>query len=314
MSETLIKRLVVNNTKNSVCVRPINIPVISVIIVDYKNPVYTKHCINSVLKTGYKDIEIILIDNSDDNIGLAAAQNKGAKRAKGKYLFFLNNDTLVKPDIFERLLESKLDVTGCRMFNYDGTRELDSALSVDRFGCPAGKTGPMFYPDGAIFIKRSIFEEIGGFDEKLFLYGEDRDLCWRVLLAGYSVGYNPDAVFFHNSSCVSGTNFFRRKTSEKCILRSILKNYSLKNLPWILIQYSFWSILEIGYILYTKPQAIWYCYLSAYWWNIKNLKDTIKARKKVMHRVQDKDLPFSKVIGKLWVLKTQGIPQWTRKG
>lgn len=283
---------------------------ISVIVVDFRNPEYTKRCLESLYKTTYKNKEIILIDNSYDNIGLAAAQNKGVKLAKGDYLFFLNNDTLVKPDIFERLLESKSDVTGCRMFDYTGEKELNSVISVDRFGCPAGKTGPMFYPDGAIFIKRSVFEEIGGFDEKLFLYGEDRDLCWRIWLASYTVGYNSNATFFHNSSCVADTNFFRRKTSEKCILRSILKNYSLKNLPWILIQYIFWSMLEISLILFTKPQAIWRCYLPAYWWNIINLKDTIKTRKKVIHRIPDNKIPFSKVIGKLYVLRTQGIPKW----
>jgi GT2 family glycosyltransferase len=313
----ILKRfMVIGNTKSSLTVhweeRWVNIPEkkISVIVVDYKNPLYTKRCLDSLYNTHYSDMQIKLIDNSNYNIGLAAAQNKGAKLATGEYLFFLNNDTLVKPDIFDRLLESKFDVTGCRMFNYTGKKELDSTLSIDRFGYPAGKTGPVFYPDGAIFIKRQVFEEIGGFDEKLFLYGEDRDLLWRAWLAGYTVGYNADAVFFHNSSCVSNTNFHRRKISERNILRSIIKNYSLKNLPWILIQYSFWSILEIGYILLTKPQAIWYCYLPAYWWNIINLRDTLKARKKVIRRIPDSKVPFSKVIGKLWVLKNIGIPKW----
>ena len=285
---------------------------ISVIVVNYKNPEYTKRCLDSLYATSYQDKEIIVIDNTYNNIGLAAAQNKGARQAKGEYLFFLNNDTLVKEDIFEQLLTlyRRPDVLGCRMFNYDGTKELDSALSVDRFGCPAGKTGRMFYPDGAIFIRKSIFDEIGGFDEKLFLYGEDRDLLWRVHLAGYTVGYCANAVFFHNSACVTDTNYFRRKISERNIIRSIIKNYSLKNLPWILIQYSFWSILEIGLILFTNPKAIWKSYLPAYWWNIVNFRDTIRARKKVIRRVTDKEIPFSKVIGKLFVLRNFGIPKW----
>ncbi len=309
---------------------------ISIIIIDYRNLEYTKRCLESLYSTSYKEKEIIIVCNEEDaesrrfyeselrtgrikyhsfvsNAGLSIASNWGAKFAKGEYLFFLNNDTLVKPDIFERLLESKSDITGCRMLNYDGSRELDSAISVDRFGCPAGKTGSLFYPDGAIFIKKSIFDEIGGFDEKLFLYGEDRDLCWRGLLAGYSISVNLYATFYHNSTCVfPATNYFRRKLNERNIIRSILKNYSLKNLPWILLQYSFWSILEIGYILFTKPQAIWHSYLPAYWWNVVNFKNTMRARKKVIRRVKDKDLPFSKVIGKLWVLKNMGRPKWKK--
>ena len=168
---------------------------ISIIIIDFRSPEFTSRCYESLRYTTYKDKEIIIIDNTYNNVGLAAAQNEGAMMAKGEYLFFLNNDTLVKEDILERLLESNTDVTGCRMFNYNGTKELDSGISVDKFGCPAGKTGTVFYPDGAIFIKRKVFEDIGGFDEKLFLYGEDRDLCWRAWLAGYSVGINSSAVF-----------------------------------------------------------------------------------------------------------------------
>jgi GT2 family glycosyltransferase len=287
------------------------VPKISVILVEYRNHEYTKRCKQSIAMTGFEDLEVITIDNSHNNRGLAAAQNLGAKIAKGKYLFFLNNDTVVHRDIFKRLLENGADVMGCRMFDYLGKRELDSCISVDRFGCPSGNTGPMFYPDGAIFIKRSVFEEVGGFDDKLFLYGEDRDLCWRVLLAGYSIGFNTRAVFYHNSTSVNnGTNSFRRFTSERNIIRSILKNYSLKNLPSILIQYSFWSILEIGLILLTNPKMVWKCYLKAYWWNIINFRDTIRMRRRVIRRVKDKDLPFSKVIGKLYVLKTIGIPKW----
>lgn len=79
------------------------------------------------------------------------------------------------------------------------------------------------------------------------------------------------------------------------------------------MQYSFWTILEIGYILFSKPQAIWKCYLPAYWWNIVNLKDTLRARKKVIRRVKDEDLPFSKVIGKFHTLKTKGNPKWKRE-
>jgi len=307
---------------------------ISVIVTDYKNLELTKRCLESLYQTTYKSKQIIVICNGSDitsrsfyfeeqrqgriffvdnhyNKGLAGAFNSGVFYSKGDYLFFLNNDTLVKEDIFERLLESKSDITGCRMFNYDGSTELDSWISVDKFGCPAGKTGPIFYPDGAIFMRREVFDDIGGFDEKLFLYGEDRDLCWRAWLANYNVGVKFDAIFYHNSSCAkNGTNYYRRKISERNIIRSMIKNYSLWYLPGILIQYSFWSILELILILFTNPKALWKSYLPAYWWNIVNFKDTLSKRKDIVRRVPDYCVPFSRVIGKLFVLKTQGRPQW----
>lgn len=283
---------------------------ISICITDYHQPEFTRLCVKSLKLASYKDKEILVYDNSKDNIGLAESSNNLAKLAKGEYLFFLNNDTLVKKDIFERLLESPYDITGCRMFDYQGRTELSSRVSLDRFGCPAAKTGPMFYPDGAIFIKRSIFEELGGFDGKTFLFGEDRDLCWRAWLAGYTVGCCPGAIFYHNTRSVNGVNYLRRYHSEKNIIRSMLKNYTAISLVKILPQYLFWSILELGFITFTKPRALTRSYLPAYVWNIKNLKDTLKRRKKVIHRIPDKDLPFSKEIGKFWVLRNNGVPQW----
>jgi len=285
---------------------------ISVLITDYKNPLLTKLCVESLKLTTFKDKEVLVRSDSKYNIGLAASSNLLAKRAKGEYLFFLNNDTLVKRDIFERLLKSPYDLTGCRMYDYRGKIELDSALSLDRFGCPAGKTGKVFYCDGAIFIKKTVFDEIGGFDEKLFLYGEDRDLFWRGHLAGYRVGYCPSAVFYHNSDSVNSTGYARRYHSEKNIIRTMLKNYTLASLARFLPQYALWSALELILIVFTNPKAIAKSYLRAYWWNIKNLKDTIEKRMRVIHRIPDSKLPFSNKIGKLNTLFTKGIPKWRK--
>jgi len=284
---------------------------ISVCITEFKNPALTKQCINSLKLASYKDIEILIRSNAEKNIGLGASTNILVKQAKGEYIFLLNDDAIVKMDIFENLLKARADIVGCRMMDYSGRYKIDSMISLDRFGCPAGTTGLPFYPDGAIFMKKSVFEELGGYDEKIFAYGEDRDLCWRAFLAGYSVGINFGAVFYHNSrSAVGDTTYLRRYHSERNVIRMMLKNYSLKSLLVILPQYLFWSILELILILFTKPSAIIKSYIPAYLWNVKNLP--IKERKQIIRRVKDKDIPFSKVIGKLYVLKTKGVPQWKK--
>ena len=317
---------------------------VSVIVVNCNGKKYLRNCLDSLYEADGEK-EIIVIDNGSTdgsrrflydeqvfgkirffdyylNEGLAKASNKGASFAKGEYLFFLNNDTMVEPNIFTELLKIKTSIVGCRMFDYRGIRELDSKLVVDRFGYPAGKGKRIFYPDGAIFIKKSVFDELGGFDEKLFLYGEDRDLCWRALLMGFPCGYSDSAVFYHNTTSVNDnkrnksfdTNYFRRKLSEKNTIRSMLKNYSFVSLFKILPQYLFWSILELTLLMFIDPKAIWKSYLPAYWWNILNLKDTVKERRKIQKTrlISDKTIReiMSKKIGKLFVLQTFGLPKF----
>ena len=321
---------------------------ISIIVVNYNGKQYLRACLDSLYKAD-GDKEIIVIDNGSTdgsrkflfneqtvgkirffdfyrNMGLAKASNKGAEMARGQFLFFLNNDTKVDKRIFTELFKSRTFITGCKMFNYDGTRELDSSLTVDRFGYPAGKSKKIFYPDGAIFIHKFVFDKLGGFDEKLFLYGEDRDLCWRALLMGYRCGYSDTAIFYHDSTSVSDnngvkkcfqTNFDRRKLSEQNIIRTMLKNYSLSSLLTILPQYLFWSILELGLLLLINPKTIWKSYLPAYWWNIVNLKDILKHRKKIQKSRWNHDKiireRMSKRIGKLFVLQTMGLPKFGKR-
>lgn len=325
---------------------------ISVIIVNYNGKHWLRNCLDSLYEANGNK-EIIVIDNGSTdrsrhflyeeavakdirvfdyylNEGLAKAGNKGAELAKGEWLFFLNNDTKVDKNIFTELLKAgkKFNLMGCKMYSYDGKQKLDSALTVDRFGYPAGeRTNRTFYCDGAIFIKKKLFDKLGGFDEKMFLYGEDRDLCWRALLMGHMCHYVDTAIFYHASTSVMvngtsqtkafQTNYFRRKLSEQNIIRSMLKNYSVKSLLSILPQYMVWSILELGLMLFIKPQAIWRVYLPAYWWNIVNLKNTIRQRRKVQVNriVPDWSLRLfmTSKIGKLFVLRKFGLPQFTKR-
>lgn len=325
---------------------------ISVIVVNYNGKHYLRKCLDSLYKAdGQK--EIIVIDNGSTdgsrrflykekliknikfydfylNEGLSNAYNKGASMAIGEWLFFLNNDTYVNKDILIELNKktSYYNLIGCRMYNYDGSKELDSALSVDRFGYPCGKTHRIFYPDGAIFIKKELFNKLGGFDDKMFLYGEDRDLCWRALIMGNVCGYSDTAIFYHDSTSVVSnknnktnsfeTNYFRRRLSEQNLIRSILKNYHWLSLLCIIPQYVFLSILEwIFLIIIGNAKILWKSYLPAYWWNVINLKNTIKKRKIVQKNRYFPDSIIrcfmSKKIGKLFVLETIGIPKFIKK-
>ena len=173
---------------------------VSVIIVNYNGRHYLRECFEA-LKTGtYKNIEFILVDNlarltavcpfmreyypdlrlidNKENLGLAIASNRGAALARGKYLFFFNNDTKADRLMLSELVrvaesDPLIGICGCTTLTYDGTEVINSGVACDIYGYPYGEGEPL-YVDAAIFIRKEVFEEIGGFDPKLFLYGEDR--------------------------------------------------------------------------------------------------------------------------------------------
>ena len=102
-----------------------------------------------------------------------------------------------------------------------------------------------------------------------------------------------------------------RSSAKSLFSIDMLKNYSRRSL-WIrLPQYISLSLLEVILLfLMGKGGLIVKSYLTSYYWNLINLKDTLRERKKVIRRVKDKDLPFSKTIGKIYALQNK-LVKWT---
>lgn len=322
-------------------------PLVSVIIVNYNGKKYLKNCFDSLRRGKYTNFEIIFVDNGSkdgsvelvkqdypwikvldnkENLGLAIASNRGAELARGEYLFFLNNDTISRPDILSELVKTiennhKIGVCACKNMTYDGRQEVSLGLSCDVFGYPFENEGPIFYADAGIFIRKSVFDEIRGFDPKLFLYGEDRDLCWRVFLQGYDIVGVPTAIFYHDSACtymskdVYTTNIRKRYLGEYAMIRSMLKNYSLNTLIIILPCYLILSIFEVTFLLLKRQiKTVIFAYLKAYWRNVIDFKDTWRERCFVQKiRKVDDAFVLKKMIkrsGKIHIFRKIGMPKF----
>jgi hypothetical protein len=160
------------------------------------------------------------------NLGFASACNIGARAARGQWLLFLNPDTRLLPGNLQRMwqyLEERPEVgiAGAKVLDEDGSFQ---APCRRRFPTPGAAFRRLFLPrrgwqrsseyelstsdidrevsvdavsGSYLWIRRSLFEQVGGFDEEFFLYGEDLDLCWRVREAGYDVRYAPVATAIH---------------------------------------------------------------------------------------------------------------------
>lgn len=224
---------------------------LSIIIVNYNSKLLLEQCLVSVQKARAKiDSKIIIVDNNstdgskehllskypdiegifnNENLGFAKACNQGFKIASGKYVLFLNPDTVLTEtclvdclSFFEKHPDA--GAVGVRMTNIqknflkESKRGLPtpSASFYKLFGLsaifPKSKTFSKYYEghlpekennpvevlSGAfMMIRRGVFEKLNGFDERFFMYGEDIDLSLRIIQAGYKNYYLGTVSVIH---------------------------------------------------------------------------------------------------------------------
>ena len=234
-------------------------PLVSVILPVYNQIGYTYACLVSLLEhqEGIPFEVIIADDVSTDatrnldhfaeglvisrntvNQGFLRNCNQAAKKARGKYLFFLNNDTKVTEGWCKwlvKLLEEdpSVGMTGSKLVYPDGRlQEAGGIIWSDASGWNYGRLQNPDLPEfnyvkdvdyisgAAIMIRRSLWEEIGGFDERYApAYCEDSDLAFEVRRHGYRVVYQPKSVIIHFEGVSNGTD----------VQGSGLKRYQVEN-------------------------------------------------------------------------------------
>ena len=328
----------------------INLPLVSIIIVNYNGLRFLKDCFDSLKKITYPNYEIIFVDNASfdksvdfvsanypfvrivnnqNNLGFCIANNEASHLAKGEYLFFLNNDTKVDSQVVTMLVEqmerdNSTGICGCKIMSYDGSAYFHTGLGIDIFGYPIANYKVFYVEGSSLMIKKALFHQLGGFDEKYFFFHEDIDLAWRVWLAGFKVTALPEAIIYHVYSGTAGgkaikkggysTTYFRRYLSERNNIRTLLKNYSLKSLAVVIPLYLILNLGEILLFLVNLRFKAIFCYLRAYYWNIVNLGDTISKRRKVQNfrKVEDGVIREMMYNGsaKIAIFKKTGIPKF----
>lgn len=224
---------------------------VSVIIVNYKSKKEIFDCLTSIFKSDAKiSLEIIIVDNDEKivikknlqkkfpsikyikslrNVGFGAANNLGARYARGRYLFFLNPDTKIFKNTINSLYEfiDKNKKTAIvapllldkskRPYLLQGAKELTPfraicALSFIEKFFPKNRIYKDYYlygwnkkdnkevdvvPGAAFIIRNELFKKIGGFDENFFLFFEELDLCKKVNELGYKIFIIPKAKAIH---------------------------------------------------------------------------------------------------------------------
>jgi GT2 family glycosyltransferase len=287
---------------------------ISVLIVNYNGARYLRKCLESIESQTYRNFEVTIIDNSSSdgsvefihenfpnlrlvinkqNVGYASAANQAMENSEGEYLFFLNMDTWLEPNVLETLV-SRIQrgperlICGCTQLSYDSKQHLNSGLTTDLLGYPVSPVigRGILYADGAsMFVARSAFQSLGGFDSRYFAYGEEVDFCWRAIISGYDVVNVAAARVRHNTGGtairtgqVYEVKRFRRYLFERNSLRTLLKNYSSFTLVWVFPVRITVMIYEIAFLTFTRHEEFAVDVARAIMWNLRNLKDTLRLR------------------------------------
>lgn len=196
--------------------------------------------------------DIVLVESAE-NLGFAGGCNLGVQHTTGDIVAFLNSDA--RPDIewvaaaVEMLADSGVGAVASRVLDWDGKLVdfIDAGLTwfgkgykpfVGERASSLGTVAKdvLFGTGSAMFVRRSIFDELGGFDERFFMFYEDVDFGWRLNLLGHRFRYAPHSIAYHRHHAAADRFGRFRETYflERNALFCLYKNLSDENLSRML--------------------------------------------------------------------------------
>lgn len=308
-------------------------PHVSVIVLNYNGKKFLKNCFSSLNLTDYprECFETIMVDNGSTdgsvdyvkanfpwvrilplakNYGYTGGNNRGASFARGELLVFLNNDTTVEKNWLKQLvkvmnIDRRIAICGSKIMGMTKPHKVQFAggflnllggavfSSFDK-----DNSSKDFYYTGSIcgasfMVRRSVFENLSGFDEDFFMYSDENDFCLRVWLSGYLVAYIPGSVVYHfgnadkgKFSCNDSSGLLNARLlspltiyhGNKNSLSSILKNFEPKNVIMGLFLSYVYSVIQLFLLLKVRnPKGVKLLF-AAWFWPIKNLKLILNKR------------------------------------
>ena len=208
------------------------------------------------LQQHYPSIEII---RNASNEGFAKGYNTALKKVQGDYYILLNSDVEVTPGWIEpiiSLMESDTTIAACqpKIKSFNNRHQFEYAGGsggwLDEFGYPFSRgrvfdivedddgqyedAATCFWASGAaLFVKSTLYHELGGLDEYFFAHQEEIDFCWRLQLAGYKVYVQPKSVVYHiGGGTLPKENNLKVFLNFRNNLIMLAKNLTLSEAVW----------------------------------------------------------------------------------
>ncbi|MFL5789377.1 MAG: glycosyltransferase [Flavisolibacter sp.] len=223
------------------------LPLVSIVTLTWNQTKITCEFLESTRNFTYKNYEILVCDmgsetdpteyinfqnypntkvlRSEKNLGFTGGNNWGIRQARGEYIFIVNNDTEVTPNLLETLLEPfyedpTIGVTCPKIrfyhhpeiIQYAGFNPINvytgRTTSVGNKEVDKGQYDTSGYTYGAhgcaMMVKKEVIDKVGMFPEKFFIYYEEWDWSSRIIKAGYKIYYQAKGLIYHKESITMG--------------------------------------------------------------------------------------------------------------
>lgn len=298
-------------------------------------------CIESLLQLNYPDYEVIVVDNNSNDGSVEHLRrykdrvkviethrnlytdglNQGARAASGKYLVFLNNDTVIHKEYaatFVKAMEDNADIGLSQgLLLCEPNRDtIDNAGDfMDRYGNPFtrgrgekniddyDRVEDILSASGSAFIiRRDVFDKVGAFSPLYHIGYEDMDLALRVWIAGYRVCFIPNAIVYHRRAVTDDSPELRmlvRHHFNKNRLMTIIRNYETTNLIRALPAAVAFILMAATFEAVVGKKPKWASKrITGIMWCIRNLRTILSDRKGIQRNVRKTDDVFIKYMSK----------------
>ena len=303
---------------------------VSIIVLNYNAGELLLNCIDSIKKSTYTNLEILVVDNissdnsqkkckekfpdieliqNDKNLGYCAGNNVGIRKAKGKFIVILNPDTIIEPNCITELISAYNEFGNGlyqpKILSLNEENIIQSTgnmLHVFGFGFARDKGNKVVdkieeiekigYASGTcLFTSREVIDKIGLLDEFLFLYHDDLDFGWRAAQIGINSYYVPKSKVFHVES------YSLKWSSKKFYWLERNRKYCLQT------HYSKDTYEKMRYSLMVVDFFVWMFYFSKGFLGVKIKAELdIRKNRKLIEKRHD-ELENKKTVSDIELIK-----------
>jgi GT2 family glycosyltransferase len=260
-----------------------------------------------ILRRALGDGRVVALGENRGVAGALSAATQLPPAQSADYLLLVHDDAALAPDAVERLLEGaegikgveRVGIVGPKIVDWDEPRILrEVGRSTDRFGHPYtplqdGELDQgqydrvlevLFVSSAVMLVSRGAWQRTGPFDERFEGHHDDLDFCWRARLAGFRVLMTPLATARHRDATARGERGQEQRSrstryyAERAALASMLKDYGVLTLLWLLPAYTVLGVARILFLAVSRRFEDAFDLLAAWGWNILHLPGTLRRR------------------------------------